>query len=125
MLLASCSSDSGKQATPSSSAATSPLAAGSYNCSFQGDPQSPIDVFELRADGTFTIHTFEKSVDNTQGTWSVTGSSATFKAANWEDDFTVQGGRLVFTKTPPSYWAGRTYDPKGATVTAFTCAMES
>jgi hypothetical protein len=63
-LVAGCGGGGGGsgRGTSSGSAATSRAIsiAGSYTCDFEGDPGSPITPFEFDADGSFTVHSFNR-----------------------------------------------------------------
>jgi hypothetical protein len=96
--------------TPAASATGTPgpSIAGSYGCTNPGDPDSPIFVWELRADGTLQNisppdmlalgKTAEEKI--VSGTWSVTGDSGTVTSENVDYPFTVstnvEGANLRF-----------------------------
>lgn len=117
----------GATATPSGSPTTTsggPTSiAGNYGCYYRGDTGSPQLGYELRQDGTFTMHSFEPAVDNTTGTWSVQGDSGTFVVKGRRETFAIQGDYLVFAEHPPREWFVTYYEPPSS-VTAFVCFLD-
>jgi hypothetical protein len=116
LLVGACGGGGGK-ATPSSSRTTS--LAGGYGCYYKGDTNSPQVGYELRREGTFTIHSIDRAVDNTTGSWSARGDTGAFEIKGKKEPFTVQGNYLVFAEHPPREWFVRSYDAPSSTV--FRC----
>ncbi len=94
--------------------------AGDYGCYYKGDLGSPQVGYELRPDGTFTMHSFDRAVDNTTGTWTVQGDSGTFEVKGTRETFAIRGDYLVFAEHPPREWFVMSYDPPSS-VTGFVC----
>lgn len=95
--------------TGSPTGTTGPSIAGSYGCTNPGDPDSPIFVWELRADGTLQnvsppdILALGKTAEEkiVSGTWSVNDDSGTVTSQNVDYPFTVftnvEGENLRFS----------------------------
>lgn len=94
--------------------------AGGYGCYYRGDTKSPQVGYELRQDGTFTIRSFDRVVDNTTGSWSARGNSGAFEIQGKKEPFKVQGNYVVFAEHPPREWFVRSYDAPPS-VTGFVC----
>jgi hypothetical protein len=123
LLLGACGGGSATttpSGNPNPSTGSPTSIAGDYGCYYRGDPDSPQLGYELRQDGTFTMHSFEATVDNTTGTWSVQGDSGTFEVKGTKETFAIQGDYLVFAAHPPREWFVMSYDPPSS-VTGFVC----
>lgn len=116
LLVGACGGGEGKA---TSGSRTTSIAAN-YGCTYEGDTNSPEIAYELRQDGTFTIHSLDQAVDNTMGSWSVQGDSGAFEVKGKKERFTVRGDRLVFAEHPPREWFVLSYDPPSS-VTGFVC----
>jgi hypothetical protein len=88
--------------------------AGTYNCQEQNEPPPPVEVWEVRQDGTitFTVPTHTKPDGETvvvvagkgyenlegstfEGTWSAEGDTAKVTFEGETDTFKIEGERLV------------------------------
>lgn len=124
-VLGACGGSGGGPAT--TPGGTSPTASivGTRLCHYEGDPDTPVVVYEFKADETFVIHSLAKEVDNTRGTWSLQGTSGELTIGEMKRAFTVEGMNLVLAEHPPAEWfTGSFYDPPPPKVTGFICEPE-
>lgn len=120
LVIGACGGE-GRKAAPSGSGTTS--IAADYGCTYEG-ADSPTVAYELRQDGTFTIHSFDPAVDNTKGSWSAQGDSGAFEIRGKKEQFTIQDDRLVFAEYPPPEWFVLSYDAPSS-VTGFVCFRQT
>jgi hypothetical protein len=74
--------------------------AGTYNCSEEGNPEAPVEDWELREDGTLTITSPGRTLE---GTWSAEGDSVVVTIEGQEDTFSIEGDRLVAAEPPTGF----------------------
>ena len=75
--------------------------AGTYNCGPEQETGQPLEVWELREDGTLTI-TAEGSEDSEplETDWSADGDRVVIHLPDSDDPFNVEGDRLVSAGPP-------------------------